>query len=861
MTTRTADHSGCKILLASDANLLDDALESRSDRELLRVLAATGAACEAVGRLIVHADQDIDGRHWLEDHGWPLSKEGFPLPEDYTEAIRARADGVPITLFRGASTRPHVLDDAERRRMLQLVELAMDRGHPAVVVARPGPILAEILAAARLRGMATVALQPDCLVKDPGQYRDADVVLTPSQFAATYLREAFGLPCAKLPPMIPSHKSGKPGSSGPVVFDATAPGSALFVFAQIAEELGRRRPGLPVVLLGASGSLEMPRGGTLKCVPRQEAAGVWPTARVCVAPMAGWEQFPQAAMTALSYGVPTVTSDRGAGSELLGGAGFVVHLPERITTTVHSQLQPAELTPWVETILRLYDDRSFAERQRSQLLLAAEHLSADELGPRYGEFFAELAASKPRVGSNAISFSANGHSTDNSAAIRALAQKNPWPEQCPEDAAPGQEAGWLGAGSEQMLAKSLSPKTKLVVELGAWLGLSSRYIADHAPRATVISVDHWEGSPEHHAQERYQKLLPRLFETFQSRCWNYRDRIVPVRAKSLEGLRRVAEAGLQPDFIYVDAEHTYDAVSAELKLSRELFPHALVGGDDYDWVGVRQAVDEFAAQHGLVVDRVGYRGWRLLDAWNAGDASQPPPGRCQSVVMVPHMNGIEWECEQALRQLEGAGVRVLRRGGCSAIDVARNELLSEALHDGAERMLFVDSDVGFDPADAIRLLARPEPVVAGIYAKKGMRELASIFADGVKEVLFGPDAVGPYPLKYAATGFLRIRSTALRQMIADLKLPLCNTHWGRGVWPFFQPMIVPHGPEKWHYLAEDWAFSHRLAQIGVTPVADTTIRLWHWGRYSYGWEDAGSTVARYRSYSYNLAPNESAAAK
>jgi hypothetical protein len=60
--------------------------------------------------------------------------------------------------------------------------------------------------------------------------------------------------------------------------------------------------------------------------------------------------------------------------------------------------------------------------------------------------------------------------------------------------------------------------------------------------------------------------------------------------------------------------------------------------------------------------------------------------------------------------------------------------------------------------DALRLLARPEPVVSGVYAKKSRREMATIFADGVKEVLFGPDAAAPYPLKFAATGFLRLRA-------------------------------------------------------------------------------------------------------
>ena len=52
----------------------------------------------------------------------------------------------------------------------------------------------------------------------------------------------------------------------------------------------------------------------------------------------------------------------------------------------------------------------------------------------------------------------------------------------------------------------------------------------------------------------------------------------------------------------------------------------------------------------------------------------------------------------------------MRRPGCSAIDVARNEMASEALHDGAESVLFIYSDIGFEPADALRVLGRSEPV-------------------------------------------------------------------------------------------------------------------------------------------------------
>ena len=223
------------------------------------------------------------------------------------------------------------------------------------------------------------------------------------------------------------------------------------------------------------------------------------------------------------------------------------------------------------------------------------------------------------------------------------------------------------------------------------------------------------------------------------------------------------------------------------------------------------------------------------------------------MVLVPHLDGIEWECEQSLRSLEEAGVAVRRSRGSSQIDLARSEMASSALHDGFESIFFIDADIGFDPIDALRLLARPEAVVSGVYAKKGVRELASRFADGIDDVRLGDGAPGLYPLKYAATGFLRVRASALRAVIEGLDLPLCNTSWGRGLWPLFQPIWVPDGGGGHHYLGEDWSFSHRLSRVGITPLADASIRLWHYGRHAYGWEDAGEERRRFPSYRYRVA--------
>jgi len=274
-------------------------------------------------------------------------------------------------------------------------------------------------------------------------------------------------------------------------------------------------------------------------------------------------------------------------------------------------------------------------------------------------------------------------------------------------------------------------------------------------------------------------------------------------------------------------------------------------GDDYDWDGVRWAVDEFARRHSFGVERIGERGWKLARRPTTGiTLTGPPPGRAGAVVLVPHLNGIEPECEDGLRGLERAGVRVVRRRGSSAIDVARNEMASDALHDGFESILFIDADLGFDSHDALRLLARPEPVVSALYAKKGPRELASTFLDGVQEIVLGPESPGLYPLKYAAAGFLRVRASAFRRLIAELNLPLCNLDWGRGCWPFFQPMIAEAVGGRPHYLGEDWAFSHRLRQVGITPLADASIRLFHFGRHGFSWEEAGDHRPRNRSYRF-----------
>lgn len=103
------------------------------------------------------------------------------------------------------------------------------------------------------------------------------------------------------------------------------------------------------------------------------------------------------------------------------------------------------------------------------------------------------------------------------------------------------------------------------------------------------------------------------------------------------------------------------------------------------------------------------------------------------VVIVPFTDRIHPECERGLRILEKRWEFVIWRvGGCSAIDLARSRLASDAVMQSFESIVWIDSDIGFDAGDVDKLIGHDLPIVAGIYAKKGPRALACQFLPGTK---------------------------------------------------------------------------------------------------------------------------------
>jgi len=159
--------------------------------------------------------------------------------------------------------------------------------------------------------------------------------------------------------------------------------------------------------------------------------------------------------------------------------------------------------------------------------------------------------------------------------------------------------GWFREDNREMLQPFMGPDVKVIVEIGCWMGKSTRWIMDQSPNAKMIAVDTWLGAVEHQADPYRRRELATLFDTFLVNCQEYADRLHPLRCDSLTGLLTIAKYGVKPDVIHIDASHEYRSVYSDVLTALESFPGTPIVGDDWDWpqkeveTAVRDAVKDY----------------------------------------------------------------------------------------------------------------------------------------------------------------------------------------------------------------------------------------------------------------------------
>ena len=181
--------------------------------------------------------------------------------------------------------------------------------------------------------------------------------------------------------------------------------------------------------------------------------------------------------------------------------------------------------------------------------------------------------------------------------LSELREKYSWPKDRPSVPEVPNHGWFCGQNMKAILnACGTLEIGDVFLELGAWLGVSTRYICEQTP-CSVITIDHWEGSPEHFNMPDAKPYLPVLYDTFLTNCWHLREQLTPVRETTIDGIRAVKEFGIVPKVTYLDAAHDADSVFTDLIALYEAFPDIHVIGDDWTWTSVREGVFDFLYQN------------------------------------------------------------------------------------------------------------------------------------------------------------------------------------------------------------------------------------------------------------------------
>jgi len=201
----------------------------------------------------------------------------------------------------------------------------------------------------------------------------------------------------------------------------------------------------------------------------------------------------------------------------------------------------------------------------------------------------------------------------------------------------------------------------------------------------------------------------------------------------------------------------------------------------------------------------------------------------------------------------------------SLITRARNYCVDEFMRSDCTHMMFIDSDIGFDPRDVLAMLALQSDdseydVLAGPYPKKCISwekiklavdkgiadEDPNVLEKYVGDYVFNPKGGGgniridiPVEVSEIGTGFMMTRRSAFEKFEKafpqySYKPDHVRTEQfdgSREIMQYFQAEIDPASKR---YLSEDYWFCQKLIEIGGKVWYCPWMKLQHVGSYIFG---------------------------
>lgn len=198
--------------------------------------------------------------------------------------------------------------------------------------------------------------------------------------------------------------------------------------------------------------------------------------------------------------------------------------------------------------------------------------------------------------------------------------------------------------------------------------------------------------------------------------------------------------------------------------------------------------------------------------------------------------------QQSLRMLDG-----------EMVARARNRLVADFLESDCTHLLFIDSDITFEPEALIQMLLSNLSVVGGVYPKKQIRWQAAFDHARGSNGAGSPDTTAEASLSYVVnslsnrqgkmmrdcievayvgTGFLLIQRRVIEAMVKQYKKLSYADDFADG--PARRiPALFDYKIVNDRYLSEDYYFSELWRAMGGRIWASAPCKLAHAGTYTF----------------------------
>lgn len=365
--------------------------------DCLQLLARSGFRCQAFCAGAVDFQEEVCLERMLARLQIPFETLRETAGGRPVELIRTRCGAVPVTVFRNPSSRRGPGRD-EAPAFLAALEAFLERSRPDVVLTYGGGPLSEaIVALAQQHRAALVFALKNLAYRHARTFQNVDCVFVPSAYARDYYRARLGLKCAVLPNAIdPLRVQAAVRRPQYLTFVNPQPAKGLFVFARIAEQIARRRPDIPMLVVDSRGGhkglantgVDLRAANNLFGMPNTpDPRMFYAVTKVILVPSLVAEAFGNVAAEAMLNGIPVLASTRGALPETVGQGGILLDIPPQYTPRSTVAPTAGEVEPWVDTVLRLWDDDAFYRAQAGKARHESQRWQLERIGPVVVHFF------------------------------------------------------------------------------------------------------------------------------------------------------------------------------------------------------------------------------------------------------------------------------------------------------------------------------------------------------------------------------------------------------------------------------------------------------------------------------------------